>query len=217
MKWQRRGDKLFGANGETYELFPHEYWYAAPSRTAYRRGERVRPLEFAFALNNAALGEGLLISPIVLMNGFEPGTEKGGAAAEAEALLETLRCEKHPNRPSRLCSYFLNYDRATAEFRAQDSLRRNRALTPCFLVGGGRAHFADAGIYERLEGRPDDASLAEAYWQTFTPRTPDEALRLEILTNTALYFPEWATFPILESEVLVNWQVDKTAKPNAGG
>jgi hypothetical protein len=209
MRWEQRGDNLHGSMGEVYALIPHVFWYVAPARTTYCPGEaKGRPLEFAHTLHNASVGEGLLVSPVVWMDGLEPSTMKRGVAAEAEAFLETVRKNKYPNLPSRLTSYFLNFDQATAEFRQKDTLRGNRIIAQCFMTRSGRIHFADAGIYERLEGRPDDATLAETYWQTFVPATPAEAVRLEVLAESALFFPDWRTFPILDDEVLNNWSLD---------
>jgi mannose-6-phosphate isomerase-like protein (cupin superfamily) len=63
MSWAIQGTKLVGVTEEQYDVYPHEFWYVIPARTHYspHDGKRVRPLEFAFVLHNAALGKGLLV------------------------------------------------------------------------------------------------------------------------------------------------------------
>ncbi|NMG04803.1 hypothetical protein [Azoarcus taiwanensis] len=210
MPWTQRNDKLIGTNGEILDLWPQEFWYLAPARVTYTPGEGVvRPLEFAVLLHNAVKGEGLVTSLDVLLSGIEPSTEKRGAAAEAEALLEETRQSVNPALPSRLRSYFLNYDRAVAERRSATMFRDSRRLVRCYLIrNGGRYHFADVDVYERLEGRPDDRVLAAKYWELFQPKTEDELHRLEVLADSALYFPDWQEFPTLDDRVLMRWSLD---------
>lgn len=210
MPWILENDKLIGANGEILNVLPQELWYLAPARANYSLGEgSVRPLEFAAVLHNAVMGEGLVTSLNVLLSGVEPTTEKRGAAADAEALLESTRQTNHSDLPSRLRSYFLNFDRATAEKRANTMFRGNRRLVRCHLVlNGGRYHFADVGIYERLEGRPDDRELAAKYWERFNPKNDEEFHRLEILADSALFFPDWQDFPTLDDKSLFAWSLD---------
>ena len=56
-------------------------------------------------------------------------------------------------------------------------------------------------IYERLDGRPDDNSLAMQHWKAFDPRTDEDRRFLEILVDGALYFPDWKTFPTFRQKV----------------
>ena len=208
--WTQEDSKLIGTNGEVHEVWPQQYWYLAPSRTTYAYGEgRVRPLEFAFVLHNAYIGQGLVCSLDVLLAGIDPQPMKGGAAAEAELLLEAVRSCEFPLKPSRLRSYFLNYDRSIAEHRAKHMFRDKREIARCLLVRSGSAyHFADVGLYEQLEGRPDDEALARRYWQDFVPREAVEYLRLEVLADSALYFPDWKTFQRLDDISLTHWMLD---------
>lgn len=220
MFWEQHGTKLIGSNKEQYELYPHEFWYVVPSRTEYppKEGRRVRPLEFAFVLHNASLSKGLLVSPTILAHGIEPKPTKGGVAAQAETLLEQIRQESFAERPSRLRCYFLNADKATAEYRMRDILRGDKKLVRCYVVlDGGHFHLADSDIYERLEGRPDDANLARTYWETFKPKDSEETRRLEILAGSALYFPDWQTFPTIPFERLISWTIDNPPKEHNGG
>lgn len=211
MSWAIQGTKLIGVTEEQYDIYPHEFWYVVPARTHYspHDGKKVRPLEFAFVLHNAALGKGLLPSPTVMNDGITPKTLKGGAAKDAETLLEAVRIEHHQTLPSRLRCYFLNQNEHVATHRMADSLRGNKTIVRCLLVlNGAKVHFADSRIYERLEGRPDDKSLAMQYWQSFDPKTDEDRRCLEVLVDGALYFPDWRTFPTIPTESLLAWQID---------
>ena len=211
MSWTLENNKLIGIDGKTFDVLPHALWYLAPARVTYSRGEGVvRPLDFAVVLHNAVMGKGLVTSLNTLLSDLgDPTTEKRGAAAEAELLLESTRRTSYPARPSRLRSYFLNFDRAIAEKRANTMFRGNRCLVQCHLVlNGGTYHFADVDVYERLEGQPDNQKLAHKYWEEFQPTREEEFQRLEILADSALYFPDWRDFPILEDQHLLAWSLD---------
>jgi len=208
MPWQLNGTTLSDENGTQYTVLPHEFWYVVPARTAYSadEGKRVRPLEFAFVLHNASIAEGLLISPTSMTGGPKFRPTKGGAAGEAENLLEAIRQEEYHDKPSRFNSYFLNSTRELAEHRARDFLRGDKLIVRCLIImNGARVHFADIDLYERLEGRPDDRELATRYWTNFIAKTEDEYRRQEILAESALYFPDWLTFPKLPLEDLRQW------------
>ncbi|WP_235936731.1 hypothetical protein, partial [Steroidobacter agaridevorans] len=53
---------------------------------------------------------------------------------------------------------------------------------------------------------PDDDATANAYWNTFRPTASEDAQHLEILANSALYFPDWQSFPTLDMPALAEWQ-----------
>ena len=212
MSWTKEKDKLVGFNGTVYEIIPEPFWYVVPARIDYSAEERLpRPLDFAMVMHNASLAEGLLSSPTVMAHGLPKKTLKGGAAAEAEYLLEKIREEKFPNLPSRLQCYYLNASREAAEHRMNDSLRGKKRLVECYMVRhqGSTIHLADSEIYERLEGRPDDAQLALTYWNTFLPVNENESFRLEILLDSSLYFPEWQSFPRIDQQTLIRWQKER--------
>lgn len=216
MSWEIQDTKLVAVGKEQFEVSPHEFWYVVPARTHYSPHDckKVRPLEFAFVLHNAAIGKGLLPSPTVMNQGIAPKTLKGGAGRDAETLLEVVRIEQYPALPSRLRSYFLNQDKNSATYRMADSLRGNKTLVRCLLVlNGAKVHFADSRIYEQLEGRPDDKSLAMQYWQGFDAKTDDDRRYLEVLVDGALYFPDWKTFPTIPTESLLAWQTDNPPDP----
>lgn len=207
MNWTLEENAIRSSDGKTLQLYPHEFWYLAPERISFSPSERnVKATDFALLMHNAVVGHGLVISMEVLLDGIESKTEKGGAAGEAERLLESTRSREFQSLPSRLRCHFLNFHRTTAEQRMHSMFRRPRSLVRCRLAGTGTMHFADVGLYEQLEGRPDDAGLARRYWQTFEPKTVAEAARLEVLANAALYFPDWREFPKVSDEVLLEWQ-----------
>ena len=210
MSWEIQGNKLVGTADAQYELHPQEFWYVVPTRTHYSRNDRqkVRPLEFAFVLHSARISCGLVISAAQMKHGMKPKTLKGGVAAEAEDLLESVRRTHFPTFPSRLECYFLNQDREVAEYRMRDTLRGNNTLVRCRIVlNGATLHFADSRVYERLEGSPDN-TVAMAYWRRFDPKTDEERRNLEILADAQLFFPDWRTFPTLSVESLLEWQQD---------
>lgn len=125
----------------------------------------------------------------------------------AELLLEKIRIENFPDRPSRLRSYFLNYSKEVAEHRMNAMLRGNRQLVRCQLIlNSGKYHFADVDIYDQLSGRPDDENLAMKYWQEFNPVAQPEWQRLEVIADSMLYFPDWPGFSVLDPDVLIRWQ-----------
>ncbi len=211
MYWKIQDSKLVGITEEHYDLCPHEFWYVVPNRTHYspHDGIKVRPLEFALVLHNAALGKGLLPSPTVMYEGMVPKTLKGGSGKQAEISLETIRTELYPMLPSRLCCYFLNKDKDVATHRMADILRGNKTLVRCRLVqNSAKIHFADSRLYEQLEGRPHDKVLATRYWQAFAPKNDEDHRNLEILFDGALYFPDWKTFETIPMDSLRAWQID---------
>lgn len=208
MAWTLNETELTNGKGLTYQVLPHEFWYVVPARTSYSEAEgRVRPTEFAFVMHNARVAQGLLISPSRLTGGARLRPAKRGAGGEAEELLEAIRKEHFPEKPSRFNAYFLNFTEELARQRSKDVLRGNKQVVRCLVVmNGARVHFADMERYERLEGRPDDRNLALTYWDTFTPESDLESSRLEVVADAALYFPDWESFPTLPFEDLIAWQ-----------
>lgn len=189
------------------ELHPHEYWYLAPCRTTFECGEIVRPLDFTFVLHNAKLAQGVAIALDDLLLGIASTPLRSGPTKDAELLLEKVRVEHFPDKPSRLRSYFLNQNRHVAELRQNTMFRGSRKLVRCQVVlNSGKFHHGDVDIFERLTGRPDDINLAMSYWLNFNPATEAEIERLEVIADSALYFPDWKDFPLLAPDVLIAWQ-----------
>lgn len=197
-------------DGKRFPVHPHTFWYLAPSRVDYLPSEPgVRPLDFALLLHNAIIGRGVVVPMDVLLQDLPASTNRAGVTHEVEMTLERVRCLEYPQLPSRLRCHFLNYDRDVAEFRQQAMFRMQRRLCRCHLVGGGSIHTADVDIFDRLQGRPDDEALARRYWHPFLPSSEAERFRLEVLTSSALYFPDWESFPRLRDDALLAWQRDR--------
>lgn len=197
---------ITSSNGTQLELFLHEYWYLAPCRTEFEPGENVRPLDWAMVLHNARIGKGVVTALDDLLSGITPSTLKSGAGKEAELLLEKIRIERFPEKPSRLRSYFLNYSRHVAEQREKIMFRGNRKLVRCHVVlNSAKFHHGDVEIFDKLTGRPDDENLAASYWDNFEPVTNAEFDRLEVIADSMLFFPDWEDFPVLNPDTLVAW------------
>lgn len=203
---------ITSSDGTLLELYPHEYWYLAPSRTDFEPGDSVRPLDWASVLHNARIGQGVVMALDDLLAGIEPATLKGGAAKEAELLLEKIRRERFPEKPSRLRSFFLNYSKHVAELREKTMFRGHRRLVRCHVVlNSAKFHHADVEIYDKLTGCPDDENLAASYWEEFRPVTEAEFERLEVIADSMLYFPDWKDFPLLKFSAIVEWQNSRTS------
>lgn len=200
--------KITTPDGNAHRLFNHQYWYLAPSRVSWVPTDGfVTPFQFAMTLHNAKKGEGVVSSMTDLLNGISENIPNSGTPkARAEAALEMVRKQIAADKPSRLRCHFLNYTKDVAEARADEWRWQNRTLVPCYLIlSSGQYHYADIGIFEELCDTPDDRTLAESYWQAFQPNTSEEYSRLEILADSALYFPDWESFPEVSTEALVSW------------
>jgi hypothetical protein len=200
--------KITTPDGNAHQLFNHQYWYLAPSRISWVPTDRfVSPFQFAMTLHNAKKGEGVVSAMTDLLNGIaEKLPTSSNAKAKAEATLEIVRTQIAADKPSRLRCHFLNYTKDVAEARADEWGWQNRALVPCYLIlSSGRYHYADVGIFEKLYEDPENRAIAESYWQTFQPNSTEEFSRLEVLADSALYFPDWENFPEVSTEALIAW------------
>lgn len=207
MRWTHEENWLFGSEGEKFELEPYAYWYIVPTKVDYALNEiGVRPLDFAILLNNAAKGGGYVNGLDVLLADLNLRSHKHGAGLDAENFLEKVRIQEFPSRPSRLRSYFLNQNKSIAEIRQHTLKRAPSKVVQCYLLKSfHKIHFADMGLYEKLDGGNLDIGIARKYWTEFTPKSPDEDLRLEILVEGDLYFPGWQSFPVIDPNVLGLW------------
>ncbi len=197
-------------DGAMLEVFNHEYWYLAPKRITFEKDENVRPLDFALTLHNAKIGRGFVVALDDLLKGINPTTLKNGASKEAELLLEKVRLESFPEKPSRLRSYFLNYDKRTAEIRKIHMFRDDRELVRCqVILNSAKFHHGDVRIYEALTGRPDDTVLAKRYWQIYEPNSEQDFINLEVIADSMLFFPDWEQFPTIDESHLARWNNER--------
>jgi hypothetical protein len=198
---------LIGSNGERFELSAHEYWCFAPTRISYAPDDGlVKPLDFGVLFHNAAIGEGYVNGLDVLLADLKPSSLKKGAGLDAENLLEEIRRKEFPNQPSRLRSYFLNQNKWLAEQRQQTLKRQPTRVARCYLIKQFcKVHFADMGIYEKLDGGALKPEIARQYWTEFVPKNHNEELRLEVLVEGDLYFPDWQSFELVDQNSLGLW------------
>ena len=202
------GDLLRDQHGACYIVHAHEYWGLLPDRTTWLPSERlVQEHDFALLMREAVLGEGLVASMDILLEERDPRARNRQAVADAEAILERVRLDEYPDRPSRLKCHFLSPDQASLEERRTYFFRVPRKAVRCRLVGDGGVHYADIRALHQIEARPGDLTSVRKYWQTFTPASESDQQSLEILTERALYFPDWQTFPTLRDEVLEAWRL----------
>ncbi len=200
---------LITDDGQEHKLFPHEYWTLCPTRTFWAPNDGpIKPRDFGMLRNNALSSNGLVLAHEDLTSGIGLSTQKEGSAREAELLLEKIRKENFPHLPSRLRCHFLNYDKETAQHRAEDWGWQRRSLERCYLVlSSGYFHYADVSIFEKLANGESEQKLelANEYWKTFQPSSVDEFKRLEVLANSCLYFPDWNEFIQIDRESLVRF------------
>lgn len=139
-----------------------------------------------------------------LLSGLEAHCSKIGAPRDAELLFEDVRCSNYQHRPSRLSCHFLSPTDTVAQQRAVQWRWQDRRLVECYLVrSSGRYHYADVGYFEQCARGKRDEKLAHAYWSDNAERVPDD--RLEILADSALYFPDWRSFPSVDADSLVRF------------
>lgn len=202
-------------DGAEHELWNHEYWHLCPTKTTWTPSDgKGDLLQFAMLLHNAKKAHGLVLAQEDLLIGIKLVSLKNGSPQKAENLLEEVRKENFPNLPSRLRCHYLNYDKDTAEQRAMRWNWKDKHLARCYIIrSGGFFHHADIEIYERLARcDPQNRELAYQYWQTFHPSSPSEFSRLEVLANSALYFPDWQGFPEVDTNALEQWNIHHGGK-----
>lgn len=187
---------LSDKDGSSHKLWSQVLWYLAPALTV--PDPSTHPLHLAMTLHNAKLGQGIAPALSVLLKDLPPRTGKTGTAGVAEDLFETVRIREFPHRPSRLRSYFLSLDRASAEERAKTWGWDKRKLVRCYLIlSGAKYHYADVRDYEGAARRGATEADARSYWADYDPqRVPVEVT--EVLADSALFFPDWRAFPTID-------------------
>ncbi|MDI7774035.1 hypothetical protein [Asticcacaulis sp. EMRT-3] len=140
-----------------------------------------------------------------LLVGISPSHMKFGTPGAAEDLFEKIRKEQFPHLPSRLRSFFLSLDRATAEERMKYWLFNNRMITPCYLVlSSGRYHYADVRDFEAAAKGDLTEENALSYWGSYEQDKVPIGVT-EVIADSMLYFPDWKTFPQIELPSLAAW------------
>lgn len=200
--------KVTDTQGNEHQLCEHEYWYLSPNRTSYEPEEGyINPYSFGMVLHNANNGQGIHPAMEDLLNGIKVTVQKAGNAGEAERLIEEARLKINPNLPSRLRCFYLNYDKEVALARIKAWGFTERELVRCYSIRSNAFyHHADVRRFEALAADLSQLQLAEQYWETFDPQTPEERQYLEVLVNGCLYFPDWQSFPRIDENALIKWQ-----------
>jgi len=189
--------KIQTDNDLTLELFDHEYWTLLPTQPISVSETNPRSiLQSGIAAHNIKIGKGLLIAMEDLLDGIKPCFMGNGPRGSAEETLEGVRLREHPDKPSRLRCHFLFHDHGTAKQKQVEWQMSHRFLTRCYVVlNSARFHHADIEIYDSLTSQPNSEDLAKNYWSTFRPISAKERARLEVLTDSCLYFPDWPSIP----------------------
>jgi len=201
--------------GTIHQVFPQEFWYLAPN--VVDPDHNSRPLDLAMTLHNARQGAGLCIAMETLLKDLPPSSAKSGRAKEAEDLFEDIRQSYYPERPSRLRCFFLSLDEATAREREQSWSWGVRRLVRCHLVlSSGRYHYADVREYEQAARHGPTVDHAHAYWGNYDETRVPKGVT-EVLADSDLYFPDWATFPTLDRKKLAIWEEDRARRQKAPG
>jgi hypothetical protein len=207
---------LVDSDGKEHSISPREYWYLAPARTTWTAADgAISPLSFATTLHNAKIGHGICPALTDLLEGLSLRSLKRAAPLRAEQLFETVRSQHYPHRPTRLRSHFLSFDKATAERRAIEWGWQSRRMVRCHLIlSSGVYHCADLRHYEQCALGLHDETLAHDYWKGPPSDLPVDTL--EIIADSALYFPDWDTFDEIDFAGAGAWNAFQAAqKPNA--
>jgi hypothetical protein len=196
-------NELTDQDNNKYQLHPHEFWYMAPKRN--------------ILLHNAVCGKGIVPAMGVLLKGIAiKSVKENPKACKAEELFEEIRSKDYSDLPSRLRCYFLSISKEVAEQRSKKWRERvnlgkscqlmtwqdTRILTKCYLIlNSGKYHLANIKEYEKA-AEENDENLIKQYAGRYWGKGFSEAKfldeRIELLADSALYFPEWETFSKME-------------------
>jgi len=181
--------ELTDKDNKKHQLHPHEFWYMAPRRE--------------ILLHNAVCGQGIVLAMDDLLKGIPiKPNKKTPEAIKAEEIFEEIRLKYYPNRPSRLRCHFLSLSKEVAEKRLKEWKWENkRILTKCYLIlSSGKYHFANINLYEKSAKENNENLIkqyARSYWEGFTEADAGDE-KIELLADSALYFPDWNNFPKIE-------------------
>lgn len=178
-------------DGKEHKVYHHKLWYMAPITNP------------AILLHNARIGEGIVLAMTDLLDGINiKPTRTIEKANKAEEVFEQIRLQHYSNRPSRLRCHFLSLSKEVAEERLINwEWQNSRRIVECYLIlSSGRYHFADINEYEKVArgeveiSDKDIEEYAHRYWKESCIANPlDE--KIELLADSALYFPDWKEFP----------------------
>ena len=184
-----------------HQLYPKEFWYMAPKGTQDKVNNSYT--ELPMLLHNAHTNNGIVPAMTDLLKGIKIKTyRKKEEANTVETVFEETRFNYYPRRPSRLCCHFLSLSKEIAENRLKEwkkELKDNYIIVKCYLIlSSGIFHFADITKYEEAIYNADVIKeYAHSYWKGFSCAS-DLDKKIELLADSALYFPDWENFPKIE-------------------
>lgn len=147
----------------------------------------------------------------MLLDGIPPSTRKSGSARAAEEEFEAIRLRDFPTPPSRLRSFFVSLDEASAKEQAQYWGWSGRTLVRCYLVlPGANYHYADVRDFEAAARGHSVTHHATSYWGDYDPEKVPPGVT-EVGADGSLYFPDWRRFPQLDVDALARWQLSRNA------
>lgn len=196
-------NELTDQDNNKYQLHPHEFWYMAPKG--------------GILLHNAVCGKGIVPAMDDLLKGISiKSLKRNPKARKVEELFEEIRSKDYSNLPSRLRCYFLSISKEVAKQRSKEwkelmkwgrseqwmSWQDTRILTKCYLIlNSGKYHLANIEEYKKAAEANDEKLIkqyAGRYWGEGFSEVKYSDEKIELLADSALYFPEWETFSKME-------------------
>lgn len=81
----------------------------------------------------------------------------------------------------------------------------NRLLVRCYLIlSQGNYHYADVRDFEQAAQHGATVDCARSYWSDYDPERIPIGVT-EIVADSALYFPDWETFPEIDVPATAAW------------
>jgi len=211
-------NELTDQDNNKYQLHPHEFWYMAPKGDILLHnavcGKGIVP-----AMDD--LLKGIAIKPRkrneeIRSKDYSKSKEVAEQRLKkrkVEKLFEEIRSKNYSDLPSRLRCYFLSISKEVAEQRSKEwkdwvnlgqwiEWKDTRILTKCYLIlNSGKYHFANIKEYEKTKKTNDETLIkkyAGRYWGEGFSEVKYSDERIELLADSALYFPEWKKFSKME-------------------
>jgi hypothetical protein len=152
-------------------------------------------------LHNAHIGEGIAPAMTDLLKGIEIKCHKNHLfAKKSEEIFESIRFDYYPHRPSRLRCHFLSLSLEIAKERNKEwNWEKDCMIVRCYLIlSSGIFHYANIKEYESSASCYNSDKCVEKhahkYWEEFAEGNFLNT-GIEVLADSALYFPDWKTFP----------------------
>lgn len=194
---------LTDTDGIIHHLNPNEFWYITPKSP----GDNLdKYTNIPFLLHNTFLGKGIAPAMTDLLKGISINQcqENNKVKQRVEEIFERIRSNEYSHRPSRLRCYFLSLSKQVAEKRFKDWNKYSddrHIIVKCYLIlSSGKYHLANISEYEEATKKNAISTIEEyarSYWEGVTEADTGDK-RIELLADSALYFPDWNNFPKIE-------------------